>query len=160
MSTSLHSESFMECPCHGRQKPAFICQHLLRGELQGFLQPNDIPTTDEPWEMAWCEACEVVRMRTGGWNDESEGYAGVQCICHGCFETARARNSKHDMKVGRDDTAIGCLGFQRRAAPGRNEHNVSLHPISKSLSPMAERCAEYLQVCASEKNGVSSDIQT
>jgi hypothetical protein len=36
----------MDCPCHGRQKPAFICQHLLRGELQRLFQPDDAPTTD------------------------------------------------------------------------------------------------------------------
>jgi len=66
MSASLHAESFMECSCRGRQQPAFICQHLLDGELLGFFQPDEPPTGDELWEQAWCEACEAVRMQAGG----------------------------------------------------------------------------------------------
>lgn len=28
-----------------------------------------------------------------------------------------------NMKIGRDGTLVGCPGFQRRAAPGRNDRN-------------------------------------
>ena len=118
MSTSLDADSFMECPRHGRQKPAFICQHLARGEVQGFFQPDDAPTSDEPWNMAWCEACEVERMRTGGWNDESERYAAIQCVCHGCFEAARARNTKHE---NRKRGHIGWLPWFSKGHSGRDE---------------------------------------
>lgn len=98
MSASLNAESFMECARHGQQRPAFMCQHLLDGERLGFFQPDDPPTADEPWEQAWCEACELIRMRAGGWNDESESFAAVKLVCHGCFQLARARNIKHKKK--------------------------------------------------------------
>lgn len=98
MSASLNAESFMECSCHGRQKPAFICQHLLHGDLLGFFQPDEPPTTDEPWQQAWCEAREAVRMLAGGWNEESEPFAAVKLICDGCFQVVRARNIKHQKR--------------------------------------------------------------
>jgi hypothetical protein len=95
MSMSLNAEIFMECQCHGRQKPAFICQHLLDGELQGFFQPDETLVSDESWEQAWCGACEAVRQGAGGWNDESEAFAAVKLVCHDCFHAARARTMKH-----------------------------------------------------------------
>jgi hypothetical protein len=94
MEISLNSKSIMECAIHGRQKPAFICQHLQHGFMLGFLQADEAPSNDAPWEMAWCDACEVVRRQAGGWNDESEGYAAARCVCYGCFLSIRMKNEK------------------------------------------------------------------
>lgn len=92
MANELTPDSFMECPIHGRQKPAFICQHLQRGAGLGFFTPAEPPTPDDPWEQAWCGACEKVAIDAGEWNDDSEGYASFRWVCAGCFETARVRN--------------------------------------------------------------------
>jgi hypothetical protein len=85
----------VECPEHGDVLPAFVCAHLVSGSRLGFIQaegPNDHPDFgDSP--SAWCAACEKVRARAGGWNDESESVARVTMICVECFERARQRNS-------------------------------------------------------------------
>jgi len=82
----------MECPVHGIGKPAFICQHLQRGIGVGFFSPDSSPTEDEPWQQGWCTSCEEVRLKAGGWNDESEAYASIRAVCDGCFADSRNRN--------------------------------------------------------------------
>jgi MinD superfamily P-loop ATPase len=42
---------------------------------------------------AWCNECEAVRQKNGGWNDESEAFAQITMICDACFEAARLRNA-------------------------------------------------------------------
>jgi len=88
----LNRESFTECPVHGIGKPAFICQHLRHGVGVGFFSPDAPPTDDEPWMQGWCAACEEVRLKAGGWNDESEAHASIRLICSGCFDDSRSRN--------------------------------------------------------------------
>jgi hypothetical protein len=83
----------VHCPRHGERRPTFVCQHLVRGSGLGFYTPNRPHTEEESDEQAaWCSDCERVRQEQGGWNDVSEGYAGVTMICDMCFEAARIRN--------------------------------------------------------------------
>src|SRR2546423_11297000 len=83
----------VHCPKHGEKRPASVCQHLVRGSGRGFFTPNRPPTEEESAEQAaWCSDCERVRQDERGWNDVSEGYAGVTMICAACFEAARRRN--------------------------------------------------------------------
>ena len=84
----------VHCREHGDRLPAFVCRHLVRGTGLGFYEPNHTPLSDgEPDERcAWCEACERARQGRGGWDDESEAFAGVTMICDACFEAARIRN--------------------------------------------------------------------
>jgi hypothetical protein len=35
-----------------------------------------------------------VRVRCGGWDDESEAFAGITLICDLCYEAARVRNAR------------------------------------------------------------------
>ena len=93
MGKPLSPESFMECPIHGNQKPAFICQHLQHGSGLGFFTPAEEPTPDDPWPQAWCAECERVAIEAGEWNDQSEGYAQFRWVCMGCYETTRKRNA-------------------------------------------------------------------
>ena len=92
MGSPLTPDSFMECPIHGKGKPAFICQHLQHGSGLGFFTPGVAPTEDDPWEQGWCKACEEMALKTGDWNDESEAFAAFRWVCVGCFEQARKRN--------------------------------------------------------------------
>ena len=93
MTTPLDKSSLMECPRHGERRPAFICRHLQFGRGIGFHQPAGDVDPDQPFQNAWCDACEAVRVREGGWNDVSEGHAGILAICEGCLEEIRERNT-------------------------------------------------------------------
>jgi hypothetical protein len=92
MSSPLSPDSFMECPVHGRSKPAFICQYLQHGTGLGVFIPAEPPTEDDPWQQAWCAKCEAVAVELGEWNDESEAFASFRWVCEGCFVDSRMRN--------------------------------------------------------------------
>jgi hypothetical protein len=82
----------VHCGEHGERRPTFVCRHLLGGSARGFFegQPNSVEDSDE--RCAWCEECERIRQKHGGWNDESEAFAGVTMICDLCFDATRLRN--------------------------------------------------------------------
>jgi hypothetical protein len=82
------------CGEHGDRRPTFVCRHLVRGSGLGFYTPIGPPVSDDESDeqCAWCEACEQVRQRQRGWDDESEAFAGVTMICDACFEMSRIRN--------------------------------------------------------------------
>jgi hypothetical protein len=84
----------VHCHVHGERLPTFVCRHLVRGAGLGFYEPDRTsPSGDETGERcAWCAACERVRQDRGGWDDESEAFAGVTLICDACFQAARVRN--------------------------------------------------------------------
>lgn len=72
-----------------------MCRHLVTGVGLGFVEPcgpQDADASDE--QAAWCDACEEARLARGGWTPASEAAAGISLICDGCFEAARARNSR------------------------------------------------------------------
>ena len=84
------ASKMMQCPRHGGQHRAFVCQHLVKGTGLGFFQP-DIVDEDDRYS-AWCGQCEEAVQRNGGeWDDATEAFAGVTLICAGCFEEAKAR---------------------------------------------------------------------
>lgn len=93
MGKPLSPESYVECPIHGRGKPAFICQHLQHGSELGWFTPATPPTPDDPWQQAWCAQCERVALEAGEWNDSSEAFASFRWVCESCFEVARGRNA-------------------------------------------------------------------
>ena len=95
MSNPLNKDSLMICTRHGQNRPTFICKHLQFGEGLGFNQPDDQPELDCPFENAWCDECEAFAIKAGGWNDTSEGFAGIMAICEGCFQEIKERNSKY-----------------------------------------------------------------
>ena len=61
-----------------------------------FFEPDGPPTSanESGEQSAWCSEGERVRQQQGGWDDISEGFAGVTIICDACFERARQRNQK------------------------------------------------------------------
>jgi hypothetical protein len=83
------------CLNHGTRRATFVCEHLVAGSGLGFFEPNRAPISEEESEeqCAWCAACEEVRQRAGGWNDESEALVKITLICDVCFELARHRNA-------------------------------------------------------------------
>ena len=83
----------VQCGTHGENVPAYVCSHLLEGlrardiRSIGFYEAE--PKPDDPESCGWCQACEDVRVAEGGWNDRSEGFAKIQLICSGCFDSIR-----------------------------------------------------------------------
>ena len=65
MATPLSKDSRMECVRHGLRRPAFVCQHLYRGEGSGFHQPAEPPEEGWPFQNAWCDTCEAILDREG-----------------------------------------------------------------------------------------------
>jgi len=77
------------CQKHGQKRIAFVCQHLNKHTRTGFEEafPSTIGMELEEDDdfQAWCNACEIERQRTGGWNDESMKFANIKVICEDCY---------------------------------------------------------------------------
>jgi hypothetical protein len=82
-------EQTIECATHGLKRHAFICQHLSKEVKTGFEEA--FPTTkgmelDEDDDLqAWCDACELVRQKTDGWDEESMEFAKIRLVCEDCY---------------------------------------------------------------------------
>jgi hypothetical protein len=89
----------VHCGEHGTYGPAFVCRHAKQGAGLGFYvasSPNPDKLVDGNFDdcpNGWCAACEKKRILCGGWNDESEAFAGVTLVCTRCFEEIRRRNT-------------------------------------------------------------------
>jgi hypothetical protein len=87
----------VECGTHGSRTGTFVCQHLPRGSQRGF--HCSVPDDDDLWPDAWCNACEEVREKAGGWDEASEGAVEIKLVCVCCYETARENNWIQDDEV-------------------------------------------------------------
>lgn len=92
------SDKFVECGAHGQAKPAFICHHLLEEENVGWYEPEEYELDDDDEFAgclnAWCEKCEEVANKSGGWNDESEAFAQIKLVCESCALRIKQANLK------------------------------------------------------------------
>lgn len=90
-----HDET-VDCDEHGPQPATFVCRHVVAslrgGGRVGFWTSNN---PDTPRPDAWCDACEAVSNRHGGWDEESEAEAdvGVTLLCGACYDRARSLNT-------------------------------------------------------------------
>lgn len=81
----------VECPHHGPQREAFVCQHiaasLTTGLAVGFHWPAD---SKEPHPDAWCTSCDEARIAAGGdWTPDVEEKLGITLLCGSCYEAAK-----------------------------------------------------------------------
>lgn len=82
----------VECAEHGSQAAAIVCRHLPEGQGVGF---NQVCAPDEPdclFPDAWCDACEAVLEREGGWNERAQSFADLRLLCSDCYMRARLLN--------------------------------------------------------------------
>ena len=84
------SQDLIECDRHGPSEATFVCQHVASGSGLGWFVATEDPNELRP--DAWCTACEEVSNAAGGWDEESEGAAGITMLCASCYDEARARN--------------------------------------------------------------------
>ncbi|HEY3360205.1 MAG TPA: hypothetical protein VGQ83_43540, partial [Polyangia bacterium] len=104
----------VECD-HGDGVATFVCRHLRDGVACGYHCGDDDP--DDRWPDAWCDACEVARVREGGWNDAAEGEADISLVCQHGYEAAKERNARIPPPL-----APGALGLSAAAVRGLVEH--------------------------------------
>jgi hypothetical protein len=80
----------VSCARHGEGKrQAFVCEHLLHGETQGFFFDQE----EGPYPDAWCRACERLRVDNGGeWTEELTNKANIQLVCEDCYQEIKLRN--------------------------------------------------------------------
>jgi hypothetical protein len=81
------------CGGHGASFPTYVCTHLFHGEDQGF-HASDVPANPRP--DAWCDRCEAVRLRAGGWNEESEKAVEITLACGTCYDIIEENNRRAD----------------------------------------------------------------
>ena len=99
----------IQCARHGTSPVTFHCQHLPRSVGAGFFTSNSL---DDPRPDAWCARCEAVTNAEGGWNADSERFAGITVSCSGCYDELRARNEWHRAEAG--DASFVCAGCGER----------------------------------------------
>lgn len=82
-------EQVLDCPNHGLQRKAFVCQHLNLEKPIGFIEVFDtypkMELEDDEDLQAWCNDCENIRRKYNGWNEKSEQYAQIKLICENCY---------------------------------------------------------------------------
>ena len=88
----------VKCETHGKMRSAFICQHLNNNNKTGFEEAFDsykgMELDDDDEFQAWCDECEIQRLKTDGWNDESMKFAKIQLVCEGCYFTIKEFNKE------------------------------------------------------------------
>jgi hypothetical protein len=93
----------IHCDKHGDSEKTYVCTHLT-GETTGLgFNRNDL-SEDNPFPDAWCDNCEIIRMASDGWNEESEKLASISLLCSECYERARIRNERPTVTL--DNLAI------------------------------------------------------
>jgi hypothetical protein len=89
----------IQCAVHGESEKTYVCTHLTGGSAGlGFNRGE--PTKDNPFPDAWCDNCEIIRMSSNGWNEESESLAKISLLCSSCYGQARIRNTHTSSSLG------------------------------------------------------------
>lgn len=83
----------VHCDRHGDRRKAYVCDHLLHSDGQGFFTtaPDEDLTNAHP--DAWCSKCEQIWLDHGGeWNETSEALIQVRLVCGDCYEEIKERH--------------------------------------------------------------------
>jgi hypothetical protein len=88
----------IHCATHGPSSDgALVCRHLASGSAaQGFFYEYPEEDPDATCPDAWCQACENLLEKEGGWNEAAMQHAGLRVVCDECFRQIRARNWVQD----------------------------------------------------------------
>lgn len=88
----------ISCEQHGAKRIAFVCQHLIKSDNNGFEEAfptfKGMELGDDDDFQAWCDKCEIERLRTNGWNDESTKFANIKLVCEDCYFKIKEKNLK------------------------------------------------------------------
>ncbi|AHJ97555.1 DUF6882 domain-containing protein [Hymenobacter swuensis] len=88
-SAQLIKERYIECDVHDYRRIAFVCKHLNHTSKVGFEESfethENMELEEEEDFQAWCDECEKVRQKEGGWNDKSMVFANIKLVCEQCY---------------------------------------------------------------------------
>jgi hypothetical protein len=91
-------EHLVECEVHGMKRRGFVCHHLINGDNKGFEEAfptiKGMELEEDDDFQAWCDKCEIERLRTDGWNEESTKFADIKLVCEDCYFEIKERNRK------------------------------------------------------------------
>lgn len=89
----------IQCDTHGENHEAFVCSHLVDDSFgRGF--HSDAPTESDPFPDAFCDNCQLIyEAHDCEWNDEVEALIKISMICSGCYNRARARNTRTEVTL-------------------------------------------------------------
>jgi hypothetical protein len=84
--------SVIDCPIHGKNAEAFVCQHIAAGLLDnqrvGFFWTGS--EADNPHPDAWCAGCEARRLEHNGeWEGEAANQLQAKIMCGSCYDVAK-----------------------------------------------------------------------
>jgi len=92
-------DKFVQCSIHEYRRRAFVCTHLNQSVKVGFEEAfetfEDMELSGEDDFQAWCNKCETVRQKEGGWNDSSMAFAGIKVVCEKCYFGMKVFNLCH-----------------------------------------------------------------
>jgi hypothetical protein len=83
----------IECPIHGLNDSAYVCQHLNLTDKIGFIETYDPQNPCSEILQALCQKCDDVVMEEGEWNARVESYTKIKLICIECFAQMREFNN-------------------------------------------------------------------
>jgi hypothetical protein len=89
-------DRYIECNEHEYRRRAFACRHLDNTTKVGFKEAfetyENMELSDEDDFQAWCDECERVRQKEGGWNENSMKFADIKIVCEQCYFDMKERN--------------------------------------------------------------------
>lgn len=92
-------DKYVECNAHEFRRRAFVCKHINHMTKVGFEEAfetfEDMELFDDDDFQAWCDECESVRQKEGGWNDKSMEFADIKLVCEKCYFEMKEFNLGH-----------------------------------------------------------------
>lgn len=88
---------YIDCENHYRRRIAYVCQHLSEDSKIGFeesfetYEDMEFEYEDDDF-MAWCNNCEKIREREGGFNETSWEYSNFKIVCEKCYFLMKESN--------------------------------------------------------------------
>jgi hypothetical protein len=92
-------QSEIECRRHGRGRATYVCEHIFSNPKQEWF--SDDPKSTNPWPDAWCVRCDQLYQDQGEWNDSNSEHLKIKLICHHCYESFRAQQTKNTFRQDR-----------------------------------------------------------
>lgn len=90
-------DKFVNCAIHGTGRIAFVCRHLNKETKVGFEEAFETFENMELGEddafQAWCNECEIERLKTDGWKETSMAFADIKLVCEKCYFEMKAANA-------------------------------------------------------------------
>lgn len=88
----------LKCKEHGDREiyAAALCLHIATGWRQGLHQSY---RSYQARPDAWCNHCELTRLKEGEWNERCDAFAGFKVLCCYCYDDQIDANDGPQLKL-------------------------------------------------------------